>query len=201
LAQYVRTGPAQIATWWASWKGASVAAATNVDEILAPLLAAGGQAYLGEPVTVIEHSLQAARLAEMDGSAPSLVVAALLHDIGWLVRGGSRSHEVRGAAFLARYFDDEISEPVRLHVPAKRFLCTLDPAYQATLSAASVRTLEIQGGLLDSDGMAAFEAEPYAVDAVALRRYDDRAKVPGAPTPQLDHYRPLVESAQSIHAR
>lgn len=166
----------------------------SVDDVLSPLLAAGGRAYLGEGVSIAHHSLQAAHLAELEGAPPSLVVAALLHDLGWLLRGGARSHDARGTAFLASHFDPEVTEPVRLHVAAKRYLCTVEPAYRSTLSLASVRTMRTQGGLLDDDAVAAFEAEPYAAEAVTLRRLDDRAKVPGAGTPDLEHYRHFVEA-------
>jgi predicted HD phosphohydrolase len=161
--------------------------------VLTRLAAMGKRRYLGEPVTVIEHSLQTAHLAEREGAALPLVAAALLHDIGWLLRGGSRHHDLRGAAFLAEAFGPDVSEPVRLHVTAKRYLCSVEPGYHAALSAASVRTLRTQGGLLDTDGVGAFEAEPYCADAITLRRLDDRAKVPGTRTPGLAHYRRLLE--------
>jgi gamma-butyrobetaine dioxygenase len=160
--------------------------------VLAPLEARGREAYLGEPVTVTEHSLQAARAAELDGAPPALVVAALLHDIGWLLHTGPRTHEGRGAAYLGRFFGPAVTEPVRLHVAAKRYLCTIDPGYRATLSAESRRTLGRQGGLLDEDAREAFADHPRAGDALRLRRYDDLAKQPGGETPPLEHFAALV---------
>lgn len=174
-------------------------AGVTVDEVLAALRARGREAYLGEPVTVTEHSLQTAQAAELDGTSPALTVAALLHDIGWLLHAGPRPHEIRGSAFLATNFGPAVTEPVRLHVAAKRYLCTIDPGYRAALSAESRRTLGRQGGLLDEEAREAFAAEPFAADALRLRRYDDRAKVPGANTPDLDHYVPLVESMLLSH--
>ncbi|HLN15380.1 MAG TPA: hypothetical protein VK277_01390 [Acidimicrobiales bacterium] len=166
---------------------------TVVEEVLEPLRAAGQVAYLGEPVAVTEHLLQAATIAEAERSSPALVVAALLHDLGWLLGTGPGGHENRGAAFLSEFFDKSVTEPIRLHVQAKRYLCTIDPEYYQALTPASQRTLRTQGGLLDPTATAAFEAEHYALDAVRLRRFDDQAKQPGAPTRELDYFVPLVE--------
>jgi gamma-butyrobetaine dioxygenase len=192
---------------------------TTLDSLLAPLRQAGSTRYFGEPVTLRDHCLQAAFLAERSGAPPTLVAAALLHDIGWLAGVGARfaptgdgthgkpgngvstaangehpgrGHEQRGARRLAELFPPSVSEPVRLHVLAKRWLCTTDAAYEAKLSSASQRTLVAQGGLLDADGKAAFEREPFADDALRLRSFDDAAKVPGAPTPDVDHFLPLL---------
>jgi gamma-butyrobetaine dioxygenase len=167
----------------------------TADGVLGILRTSGRETYLGEPVTVAEHSRQAARAAELDGAAPSLVVAALLHDVGWLLQAGPRRHEERGAAFLVELFGPEVTEPIRLHVVAKRYLCTIDPDYRAVLSGASRRTLARQGGLLDEPDREAFAAEAFAADAVRLRVYDDRAKVPGADPPDLDYYAPLVAAS------
>ncbi len=165
----------------------------DIDRLLEPLRVAGGRAYLGEPVTVLEHSLQAAALAEDEGAAPEVVAAALLHDLGWLLHGGPRAHERRGAAHLEDYFGPEVVEPVRLHVEAKRYLVAAEAGYRARLSDASIRTLALQGGPMGEAEVEAFLDGPYAGDAVILRRLDDRAKVPGRTTPELDHYVPLVE--------
>lgn len=165
-----------------------------VDDLLAPLSTRGRTAYAGEPVTVTDHSLQAATAAERDEAPAALTVACLLHDIGWVLMGGPRPHEVRGSAFLAEFFAPPVTDPVRLHVVAKRYLCTVDGDYASTLSPASRRTFRIQGGALDDRGLAAFEAEPHANDAVRLRHYDDQAKVPDAPTADLAHFAPLVSA-------
>jgi gamma-butyrobetaine dioxygenase len=171
-----------------------VATSIDVDWLLDPLRTAGGRAYLGEPVTVLEHSLQAAALAESEGSAVEFVVAALLHDLGWLLHGGPSGHDRRAASHLERYFGREVVEPVRLHVEAKRYLAAAEPGYGALLSDASMRTLARQGGPMADAEVEAFLQAPFARDAIALRRLDDRAKVPGATTPALDHYSPLVDS-------
>ena len=172
-----------------------------VDELLGLFAAHGDQRY-DEVVTQAEHALQCAALAESDGAAPALVAAALLHDVGHLLladerdRGEGRSrdlhHEAVAGRWLRRHFADDVVEPVVLHVRAKRYLCAVDPGYHDTLSPASVRSLELQGGPLDAEAVAAFEALPDADDAARLRRWDDAAKVPGAHTPDLNEYRELL---------
>jgi len=151
----------------------------------------GSTIYAGEPVSIVEHALQAAHLAELDGAPPALVTAALLHDLGWLL-GGAGGHEARGARVLSPVFGPGVVEPVRLHVAAKRYRCAVEPAHHLGLSAASTRTLRAQGGPMDERERAAFGAEAWADDALSLRGYDDRAKVPGAPTPDLAHFTHLA---------
>ncbi len=167
----------------------------------------GGGEYHGESVTQLEHALQCAALAEADGHAPAAVAAALLHDIGhllhghgedYLVRGVNDSHEDLGARFLARAFGPAVTEPIRLHVPAKRYLCAARPDYFATLSPASVRSLELQGGPMSADERAAFEAVPHFAAVVAVREYDDRAKVVGLVTPSFAHFRQYLERCLTV---
>ena len=174
-----------------------------IDAILATFREHGQAVYLGEPVTLSEHMLQTAYAAERDGASPALIAAAVLHDFGHLVQdlpedsaevGVDTVHEEAGAAYLAQYFRPEVVEPTRLHVAAKRYLCAVDPAYFGTLSPASVLSLKLQGGPLDEGGVKAFEALPFAQDAARLRRYDDQGKIPGLVTPELEHYRPFLES-------
>ncbi|MEZ5412504.1 MAG: hypothetical protein R2761_31000 [Acidimicrobiales bacterium] len=152
-------------------------------------------------VTIGEHACQAAAYALAGGAPDSLVVAALFHDVGHLLLGpGSAlrasaepAHEVVGADFLARWFDQKVTAPVRLHVAAKRYLCAVDPYYEATLTAASARSLIIQGGPMSPDELARFVLEPGGADAIELRRWDDLANRPGAPAPSLDVYQQMVE--------
>jgi predicted HD phosphohydrolase len=86
-------------------------------------------------------------------------------------------------------------EPVRLHVPAKRYLCATDPGYFACLSPGSVRSLALQGGPFTFEEVAEFQALPFAEDAIRIRRWDEAAKVPGIPTPDLEHYRATLQAA------
>jgi gamma-butyrobetaine dioxygenase len=174
-----------------------------IDAIQAIFEANGSEAYLGEPVSQSEHALQAAFAAERAGAPRHLVAAALLHDFGHLVHdlpedcadvGIDSLHEDVGAAWLGRLFGADVTEPMRLHVAAKRYLCAVEPEYLALLSPASRQSLELQGGPLDPGGIAAFERNAHWHDALTLRRFDDMAKVPGLATPTFDHYRPLLES-------
>jgi len=175
-----------------------------VDEIFRTFREHGSGAYLGEPVSLTEHMLQSAYAAEQDGAPPLLVAAALLHDYGHFIHeheedaaehGIDTRHEDVGHAFLSEHFGLEIAEPIRLHVAAKRYLCATDASYLGELSPASIHSLELQGGPYSAAEVAAFEAFPYAEDAVRLRRYDDAGKVAGLETPDLEHYRPVLEAA------
>jgi gamma-butyrobetaine dioxygenase len=159
------------------------------------LEAQGGSAYHGEAVTQLEHALQAAALAEQAGAAPELVAAALLHDLGHLLVADEpeAAHEELGARWLAHYFPPAITEPIRLHVPAKRYLCAAEPSYLQSLSAASLASLRVQGGPFTPEEARAFREGPHAEAALALRRWDEAAKVPGLATPDLEHFRPYLE--------
>ncbi|MFD9129230.1 TauD/TfdA family dioxygenase [Kitasatospora sp. NPDC059571] len=159
----------------------------------------GAAEYLGEDVTVAEHMLRAGALAEAAGAPAHLVAAALLHDVGHfggtgaeLMRGRDNRHGRAGADRLAQWFGPEVTEPVRLHVAAKRYLCAVEPGYRAALSAASEYTLGVQGGPMDEAEAAAFAALPGAADAVAVRRWDDLAKTAGAAVPPFARFRPLL---------
>lgn len=167
-----------------------------VDQILELFQARGDAAYLGEPVSQTEHALQAAYLAVQEGASDALVTAALLHDIGHLLgpeddpaeRGIDAVHEDRGCAWLAPHFGPEVTEPVRLHVMAKRYLCAVNTAYRGQLSPASIRSLELQGGALSSAEAEAFERNSHSAGAIRLRRWDDRAKIPKLDVPEFGNY-------------
>jgi [1-hydroxy-2-(trimethylamino)ethyl]phosphonate dioxygenase len=172
-----------------------------VAEVVALFDGAASALYGNERVTQRAHALQSAMLAEQDGAAAALVAAALLHDIGHLLAAAKHPdmgqhkddlHEKVGAGWLARRFVDAVADPVRLHVDAKRYLCQAEPGYAAILSPASVRSLELQGGTFSADEAAAYRALPHAGDAIRLRRWDDLAKVPDAPTRALADYEPLL---------
>jgi gamma-butyrobetaine dioxygenase len=163
-----------------------------IQEIIELLDSRAGASYFGEAVTQKEHALQAAQLAELEGAADALIAAALLHDIGYWIGCGDTPHEDAGGDWLAQLFVPEVSEPVRLHVAAKRYLCTVDPAYAAGLSTASMLGMEIQGGPMNSEELRSFELNRFYRDAVRLRRWDDRAKVPGAAVKDPREYVPIL---------
>jgi [1-hydroxy-2-(trimethylamino)ethyl]phosphonate dioxygenase len=174
-----------------------------IDEILAIFHRRGADAYFGESVSMTEHCLQAAYFAQAVAAPPGLIVAALLHDIGHLVEDVPNDladwtvdahHERVGGRWLAQRFRAEVSEPVRLHVPAKRYLLATDAAYFSKLSPASVVTLKLQGGPMTALEVAQFETEPFYKDAVRVRQWDDQGKVPGLKTPGLNDYRALIEA-------
>ena len=159
-------------------------------------LFAGAEArdHLGEPVPIGEHMLQAGALAEAAGAEDPLVAAALLHDIGHLLGEDEDRHGESGARWLSQWFGAAVTEPVRLHVPAKRYLCAVDAGYFVLLSAESVRTLSLQGGPMTAAEVTAFESLPHARDAVAVRRWDDQAKDPAVSPPRFAHFAPLLEA-------
>lgn len=169
----------------------------------------GGTQYGREDVRQLDHALQCAALAEQNEASSSLIVAALLHDLGHLIptsaedrahRSEDDLHEAKGAEILSRWFGPEVTEPVRLHVPAKRYLCAVEPDYYDGLSRASKYSLELQGNPFDKDAAGSFIKQPYALDAVRVRRWDDRAKVPGLDVPPLGHYRDIVEALMTAQA-
>ena len=161
----------------------------------------GASEYGGEAVTQQEHALQAAWMAEQTGAAPTLILAALLHDVGHLLHDLPDDapddrvddvHEDLGDRWLKRSFVPAVCDPVRLHVAAKRYLCAVDPAYQASLSPPSLQSLALQGGPFTPAEAREFEAEPYFQESVELRRWDDLAKIPDLATPELAHYLQFV---------
>jgi phosphonate degradation associated HDIG domain protein len=177
----------------------------TLDQRLATIVslfkAHGDSQYGGEAVSQLEHALQTALLAEQQNSPPTLVAAALLHDVGHLLhslpddapeRGIDDRHEDLGANFTARHFVRETVDPIRLHVSAKRYLCSIDDVYITTLSPPSITSLYLQGGRMSTEEVAAFEAEPLFREAVQLRRWDDEAKVADLPTPTLEHFLPAL---------
>jgi phosphonate degradation associated HDIG domain protein len=167
---------------------------TGIDAIAGLFAGPGARAYLGEAVTIGEHMRQAGALAEAAGAAAPLVAAALLHDVGHLRSETDARHGSGGARWLSQWFGPEVTEPVRLHVAAKRYLCAAEPGYSGLLSPESVRTLALQGGPMTPEQAAAFEALPHARDAVAVRRWDDQAKDPAVTPPGFAHFAALLTS-------
>ncbi|MDE0866021.1 MAG: HD domain-containing protein [Rubripirellula sp.] len=175
-----------------------------IQEISAFFNERGESLYGGELISQRDHALQAATLAENDYATPALITAALLHDIGHLLHdlpedstdmGVDDEHETLGEQYLGRAFGPDVTVPVRLHVPAKRYLCAVEPAYMNDLSAASKTSLSMQGGPLSVEEIRAFEGLTFWRDAVRVRRWDDLAKVEGITTPPFSHFTVYLEEA------
>lgn len=158
-------------------------------------------------INQLMHAVQSGALARAADLPPTLVVAALLHDIGHMVHtlgehpaatGIDDRHEDMGARWLARHFGPAVTEPVRLHVAAKRYLCATEPGYFASLSFDSVESLELQGGPMTDTETADFERQRYWRDAVALRRIDEQAKDPNGPLPPFAEFRKDIEQALAL---
>ena len=168
----------------------------------------GGEEYLGEPVTMAQHMLQGACLAEQQGEDETIIVAALLHDIGHFTSEfgtfsmddtSDKYHEEAGARVLERFFPAIVTDCVRLHVAAKRYICATDPDYLAQLSEASIHSLKRQGGPMDAAEIAAFERHPNLREIVRVRHLDDAGKVAGMATPGFAHYAPMVQRVVDAH--
>jgi phosphonate degradation associated HDIG domain protein len=175
----------------------------TLDLILNLLATKGDAEYGGETVTQLEHALQCAALAETNNCSPELITACLLHDIGHLIhnlgenvaeRGIDDRHEYRAIPFLQALFDAAVTEPIRLHVEAKRYLCAINSIYWDGLSDTSKHSLELQGGIFSPGAAQKFIQQPYARDAVQLRIWDDHAKIPQLITPTLEHFVPIIRT-------
>jgi phosphonate degradation associated HDIG domain protein len=178
-----------------------------IDEIFDLYATKGHAEYIGEPISQLEHALQSAHHAEQSGASDALIVAALLHDFGHLIhklpedcadRGIDDRHEALGQAWLKQHFGPEVTEPIRLHVAAKRYLCATDAEYLNQLSPASQQSLQLQGGPFNEDETRKFESHEHFQDAVELRRWDDLAKVPEMQVQPLEYYRPRLETVVQV---
>lgn len=157
----------------------------------------GQRPYGSAPITQLEHALQCAALAEAADQPNEMIAACLLHDLGHLLHTlGNRAadqgiddrHEYRVIPYLKPLFGPAVLEPIRFHVQAKRYLCAVDPTYWNSLSSGSKETLALQGGIFSDAEASAFISQPYAREAVQLRRWDDQAKIVGLSTPDLEHF-------------
>lgn len=171
------------------------------DRLIEILMEQGQQQYGGEAVSQLEHALQCAALAQANGASNALITACLLHDIGHLLNTNAQfldredcRHEYRAIPLLQSLFCPAVVEPIRLHVEAKRYLCAADSAYRKTLSSASQHSLKQQGGIFSAEAIQQFMTQPFAQDAVRLRRWDDRAKVADAKTPDLERFMAIAQS-------
>ncbi len=182
-------------------------------ESIVPFLAGiferrGGEEYLGEPVTMAQHMLQGATFAEAKGLREEVIVAALLHDIGHFTSEfgtyspddtEDRFHEEAGAQVLEAFFPSIVTDCVRHHVAAKRYLCAMDPAYFDRLSEASVHSLNLQGGPMNAGEVAVFAQNPNLDDILQVRFLDEAGKEPDMDTPDFAHFAPMVQRVVDRH--
>ena len=194
---------------WGAWGTPGAPQFQMCDRLLDALARASARVYEpgAEVVSQLDHALQCADLAEAAGADEELVLASLLHDVGRFAAdpaliadssrsatpsAGARGHHEVGADLIAPWVTERTAWCVRMHADAKRYLCATDAGYHALLSPASQRTLVVQGGIMSRADVTAFAAHPWVADAVALRRWDDRAKVPGKRATPLAQREPLI---------
>jgi [1-hydroxy-2-(trimethylamino)ethyl]phosphonate dioxygenase len=176
-----------------------------IDEIHNAFHTHGSSQYGNESVTQLQHALQCGQCAIDTQSSAQLVTAALLHDIGHILSDEKMptstdqnlddKHEDKGYQFLLRHFGTEVADPVRLHVVAKRYLCTKDPDYQKKLSPTSLKSFFDQGGPMSYEEQKQFESEKHFENAVRLRQWDDIAKDCQATTMELSAFEPYIKSS------
>ncbi|MFY0310860.1 HD domain-containing protein [Leisingera sp. D0M16] len=168
----------------------------------------GDEEYLGEPVTMAEHMLQGATIAEQNGQPEEIIVGALLHDIGHFTSEfgtfsmedtEDRFHEEAGAEVLEQFFPSVITDCVRYHVAAKRYLCATKPEYFNRLSEASVHSLNLQGGPMNAEEVAEFEKNPNLKQIIAVRYLDEAGKRADMETPDYWHFAPMVQRMVDKH--
>ncbi|UWQ30595.1 HD domain-containing protein [Leisingera sp. M523] len=168
----------------------------------------GDEEYLGEPVTMTEHMLQGATIAEANGQPEEIIVGALLHDIGHFTSEfgtfsmddtEDRFHEEAGAEVLEQFFPSVITDCVRYHVAAKRYLCATKPEYFKRLSEASVHSLNLQGGPMNAEEVTEMEKNPNLRQIIAVRYLDEAGKRADMETPDYWHFAPMVQRMVDKH--
>jgi phosphonate degradation associated HDIG domain protein len=173
-----------------------------MNDIRAAFARRGHENY-GEGVSQLEHAIQCAAFAQRDGALPSMVAAAYLHDIGHLLHDLPQDiadndvdtqHESTGSAWLSQFFGPELTEPVRMHVAAKRYLAATEEGYFNLLSEASKQSLKLQGGPMTPAQAQAFEAEPFFTDALRLRRWDEEGKIENYQGPSPAHFEAIAQA-------
>jgi gamma-butyrobetaine dioxygenase len=181
---------------------------TTIDELFALYEMKGHQNY-GEVVSALDHALQCAALARADGADDALIVAALFHDVGWLVAdvaGDERfvpndddDHAELGARVLWPLLGTAVAQPVAQHVTAKRWRCTIEPDHYQGLSRVSQATFKTQGGPLSPEEVERFASHPGFEAARALRSWDDAGKTQGLDAGTLRDYEELVRRLAAEH--
>ena len=184
--------------------------ATNIVDFIGSIFEKrGDEEYLGEPVTMGQHMLQGATMAEKSREPDEIIIGTLLHDIGHFTSEfgtfsmedtEDRYHEDAGAAVLEQFFPKIITDCCRHHVAAKRYLCAMDPEYFQKLSTASIHSLNLQGGPMSEAELKDFEKNPNLKKILKVRLYDDAGKIPDMITPSFWHFAPLVQKMVDSHS-
>ena len=184
--------------------------ATNIVDFIGSIFEKrGDEEYLGEPVTMGQHMLQGATMAEKSREPDEIIIGTLLHDIGHFTSEfgtfsmedtEDRYHEDAGAAVLEQFFPKIITDCCRHHVAAKRYLCATDPEYFQKLSTASIHSLNLQGGPMSEAELKDFEKNPNLKKILKVRLYDDAGKIPDMVTPSFWHFAPLVQKMVDSHS-
>lgn len=184
--------------------------ATNIVDFIGSIFEKrGDEEYLGEPVTMGQHMLQGATMAEKSREPDEIIIGTLLHDIGHFTSEfgtfsmedtEDRYHEDAGAAVLEQFFPKIITDCCRHHVAAKRYLCATDPGYFQKLSTASIHSLNLQGGPMSEAELKDFEKNPNLKKILKVRLYDDAGKIPDMITPSFWHFAPLVQKMVDSHS-
>ena len=184
--------------------------ATNIVDFIGSIFEKrGDEEYLGEPVTMGQHMLQGATMAEKSREPDEIIIGTLLHDIGHFTSEfgtfsmedtEDRYHEDAGAAVLEQFFPKVITDCCQHHVAAKRYLCATDPGYFQKLSTASIHSLNLQGGPMSEAELKDFEKNPNLKKILKVRLYDDAGKIPDMITPSFWHFAPLVQKMVDSHS-
>ena len=158
--------------------------------------------YIGEKVTMTEHMIQTAMLAEKNNCSSSLICASLLHDYGHFILDNpdklvnqkeDGKHEDVAYRYLKKYFKKNVVEPIKIHVKAKRYL-TRNQKYYRILSQASKVSLHLQGGVMNDEESEKFKKEKFFDDAIKLRKFDEAAKKIGIKMKNINNYKSLLNS-------
>ncbi|MDX1739056.1 MAG: phosphodiesterase [Alphaproteobacteria bacterium] len=175
----------------------------NLVDFLIEMFNTAGQAeYLGEAISQSDHMLQCAVVADQFDAPDHLILASLLHDVGHFMHdydmdcadhGIDSQHEDVAADFLKDFYPPSVTEPIRMHVDAKRYLCAVEDDYFDKLSEASVHSLNLQGGIMNDEEVAKFSDNPHLEDALNLRRFEEAGKSVGVDTPKIETYRDLMQ--------
>ena len=158
--------------------------------------------YIGEEVTITEHMIQTAMLAEKTNCSSSLICSSLLHDYGHFIlenpddlinKKKDGKHEDIGYEFLKKYFVKDVVKPIKYHVKAKRYLVRNKKYYQI-LSEASKVSLKLQGGIMNDKEAKEFESNEFFESSIKLRKFDEEAKKAGLKIKSINEYKNLLLS-------